>query len=99
MSRLTRWNGKKWVLPAANQPGTWRSIADKLAQYEDVDQDPVALQKKLENRTGVWQEMIVESESAFFRRKFVCSACGDWNTYGRSRYCPDCGARMIESEV
>ena len=30
--RLTKWNGKKWVLPQ----GKWREIAERLAAYEDM---------------------------------------------------------------
>ena len=36
MNRLTRWNGKKWVLPQ----GMWREIADRLAAYEDTGLEP-----------------------------------------------------------
>ena len=28
--------------------------------------------------------------------RFYCSACGDWNTYGKTKYCPECGAKMTE---
>ena len=31
-----------------------------------------------------------------FRRRFYCSACGDWQSYGKTTYCPYCGARMDE---
>lgn len=43
---------------------------------------------------GEWEERIVECDNPFFRRRFYCSACGDWNTHGKSRYCPHCGANM-----
>ena len=36
MNRLTRWNGKKWVLPQ----GAWREIAERLAAYEDTGLEP-----------------------------------------------------------
>lgn len=36
MNRLTRWNGKKWVLPQ----GMWREIAERLAAYEDTGLEP-----------------------------------------------------------
>ena len=33
MKRLTRWNGKKYVLPStSNGPGVWREIAERLAE-------------------------------------------------------------------
>lgn len=28
------------------------------------------------------------------RIRFYCSECGDWQTYGLTKYCPNCGARM-----
>lgn len=43
---------------------------------------------------GEWEERFVECDNPFFRRRFYCSACGDWNTHGKSRYCPHCGAKM-----
>lgn len=36
MERLTRWNGKKWILPQ----GMWREIADRLAAYENTGLEP-----------------------------------------------------------
>lgn len=36
MKRLTRWNGKKWILPQ----GSWREIADRLAAYENTGLEP-----------------------------------------------------------
>jgi hypothetical protein len=47
-----------------------------------------------EVRHGKWKEIIDEKEDLFFRQKFYCSACGEWNTYGMTAYCPKCGARM-----
>lgn len=36
MARLTKWNGKKWLLPQ----GMWREIADRLAAYENTGMEP-----------------------------------------------------------
>ena len=30
----------------------------------------------------------------FAYRRYTCSACGTWQTYGKTPYCPYCGARM-----
>lgn len=30
-----------------------------------------------------------------FRKKFVCSACGNWHTYGKTKRCPNCGKIML----
>ena len=39
MERLTRWNGKKWVLPqgrTSDGESYWRLIAERLAAYENA---------------------------------------------------------------
>ena len=38
MDRLTRWNGKKYVLPQGY--GAWREIAERLAAYENTGLEP-----------------------------------------------------------
>lgn len=38
MDRLTRWNGKKYVLPQGK--GVWREIAERLAAYENTGLEP-----------------------------------------------------------
>lgn len=47
---------------------------------------------------GMWTERIDEDEEGMFRRKFVCSCCGDWNIYGMTKFCPECGAKMENPE-
>lgn len=46
---------------------------------------------------------IVEYESengsdsyGLFSRRYRCSKCGDWQTYGKTKYCPNCGKLMAE---
>lgn len=52
---------------------------------------------------GHWEEKFVEIPDLlddpyhYFKRRFYCSSCGDWQTYGKTDYCPMCGASM-ESE-
>lgn len=36
MPRLTRWNGKRWILPQ----GAWREITERLAAYENTGLEP-----------------------------------------------------------
>ena len=45
-------------------------------------------------REGEWSEEYDPNDDPFFRRKYRCSACEEWNTYGFSKYCPNCGAKM-----
>lgn len=43
--RLTRWNGKKYVLPQGH--GVWRKIAERLAAYENSGVEPDKLGSSL----------------------------------------------------
>ena len=43
MERLTKWNGKKWVLPqgrTSDGESYWRIIAERLAEYENASERP-----------------------------------------------------------
>ena len=45
-------------------------------------------------RTGTWTYEYDENAPLFMKKRWRCSACGDYNTYGMTEFCPDCGARM-----
>lgn len=45
-------------------------------------------------RLGRWEERHVECENPWFRKRFYCTACEDWQTWGETKYCPNCGAKM-----
>ncbi len=47
-----------------------------------------------QERHGEWIEVYDADENPLFGRKFDCSCCHKWNTYGQSDYCPHCGAKM-----
>ncbi len=61
--------------------------------YEIADTTVDEVLKQLPKR-GEWIDRYDEDDKPFFKRKYVCSACGHWNTYGKSKYCPNCGAKM-----
>ena len=42
---------------------------------------------------GEWEERY-DDDDGFLGRKFYCSACGDWQTYGKTPRCCYCGAHM-----
>ena len=50
-----------------------------------------------EHPRGHWEQRIVD-DGVFayphFRRRWYCSECGEWQTYGKTPYCPYCGAKM-----
>ena len=44
---------------------------------------------------GHWTERVGEVPDDpyyIFRKRFYCSVCGDWQTYGKTDYCPMCGS-------
>lgn len=49
MDRLTRWNGKKYVLPQG--AGVWREIAERLAAYENTGLEPEEIEALKAGRT------------------------------------------------
>ena len=57
---------------------------------------------KAEQKRGAWEERIVEDPEydpyGFFKQRFYCSACGRWQTHGKTKFCHNCGAKM-EREV
>lgn len=75
------------------------SVLD-LDDYEDCE-DFLSQIRELPSvtpRTGTWERRVVEDDSPLFRVRFYCSSCGEWNSYGESEYCPNCGARMVEPQ-
>ena len=71
-------------------------LIDSICEGQAVD--ALSEQPTIDPPKGEWEERFVECDNPFFRRRFYCSACGDWNTYGMTRYCPDCGAKMAVKE-
>lgn len=69
--------------------GFFESVDNVPKFYEWLNTLPT-----IDHPQGEWEERIVEDAELWFRRRFYCSNCGGWNTYGMTRYCPDCGAQM-----
>lgn len=44
------------------------------------------------NEEGEWIKE--EMDSFLDRFRYRCSCCNDWQTYGRTKYCPFCGKKM-----
>ena len=65
----------------------FRVIAEsEIQDAPTVDAVPV--------KRGAWEERHVECENPWCRRRFYCTECGDWQTYGKTKYCQNCGAKM-----
>ena len=49
---------------------------------------------------GRWETVITGKDSldphGLFRRRYYCSACNNWQTYGKTDFCLNCGAEMME---
>lgn len=43
---------------------------------------------------GRWVDDYNETEHPLFRKAWKCSACGFRTSYGKPKYCMNCGARM-----
>lgn len=43
---------------------------------------------------GKWRIDIDKSRDLFDWQRFYCPACGSWQTYGETNYCPNCGKRV-----
>lgn len=71
-------------------------------KYQDtfrdiIDRAPVADVSK--NAYGEWIEKTDKDDNPFLARKFYCSECGDWQSYGKTKRCFNCGAIMNLSEL
>ncbi len=61
-------------------------VYDKLNALQTTDVAPL--------KNGRWEERIIDDELPLFKKRFYCSCCGRWTTYGKTEYCPHCGAKM-----
>ena len=66
-----------------------RLVRPKSKAFKALD---IAIDALKAQRTGTWERRVVEDDSPLFRVRFYCSSCGEWNTYGESEYCPNCGS-------
>ena len=51
MNRLTRWNGKKYVLPQGC--GAFREIAERLAAYENTGLEPEEISRLIAEKRDI----------------------------------------------
>ena len=48
-------------------------------------------------KTGHW--IVDRNDSRRWDKvRFYCSECGEWQTYGKTDYCPSCGVKMVEPQ-
>ena len=71
-------------------------------RYATLDEEErkalyLAIEALKQEPIGHWIIDIDESRR-WDRKRFYCSECGDWQTYGETKFCPECGCAMERSE-
>ena len=61
-------------------------IIDGIYEIPSADVAPV--------RHGRWIEHYKSDAPPTLKERWICSWCGNVQTYGATGYCPNCGARM-----
>lgn len=77
MERLTKWNGKAWVLPqgrTSDGQSYWRIIADRLAEYENAGWVDTKDCEPLEDGEYIIQTVTGRVDTMHYTFK------GGWNT-------------------
>lgn len=73
-------------------------VTDAQKKMDALNMAIKALEKQSE---GHWIVRVFPEEHPFLAERHYCSVCGDWQTHGALKYCPNCGARMsgeVETE-
>ena len=68
-------------------------LFNRLATVKDLG-EAFAVIQGMPTKEGHWDERIIEDGDPFSRRRWYCSHCGSWQTYGGTKFCPMCGADM-----
>ena len=73
-------------------------INDKLEELNSIVND---LSEKIDMTTGTakWIVKPDVSEKSHCSERYYCSKCGKWNSYGKTNYCMNCGAKMENAET
>lgn len=50
-------------------------------------------------RHGRWVKHYKSDAPPTLKERWICSWCGNVQTYGATAYCPNCGAKMGEEEI
>ena len=69
-------------------------INDKLEELNSIVND---LSEKIDTTATGTAKWIAKSDVN--DKRFYCSVCGDWQTYGKTKFCMNCGADMRGGET
>ena len=72
--------------------------AEHMNAFEQAYKNGYEAGLKAAKATGSWEEEHDDGADIFFQHRFVCSACGEYSLYGKSKFCPECGAKMEVEE-
>lgn len=86
----------KWLGSIQSDCGRYQDMwhygeaLEQIIKLLDTDVAPV--------RHGHWVESFKVNAPPTLRSRWICSWCGNVQTYGATDYCPNCGARMDGEE-
>ena len=77
-----------------------RHILGPLFTEAAVTIEELLAEKEERETPAYWISRTVNNDpvdpAEIFRNRFECSACGEWQTYGKTKRCPNCGKIMLE---
>ena len=91
---MTREEVVKWLESLKKEIGK----AENRTLWHYAESIDMAIEALADRPTGEWIEKIIKGDSVWTQHRYYCSVCGGWNTYGKSDYCPNCGAKMRGEE-
>lgn len=59
----------------------------------DAEAVGMAIQALKQEPTGHWI-IDIDNTRIWDKKRFYCSECGDWQTYGETKFCMNCGMPM-----
>lgn len=80
----------RWLIDACRLAEFANNTKDKTIDANDIMRFPIVDQVQ----HGRWVDDYNETEHPLFRKAWKCSACGFRTSYGKPKYCMNCGARM-----
>lgn len=87
------------VLSSYDVNGVWADVDGKPYNAEEqAEAFDMAIEALQDRPIGTWHTFYRDDAPPGLRTTYYCSHCGEGNTYGKSDFCPMCGADMRGSE-